>query len=304
MRLEVVRGPGAEGCADEALLRAEVARGLGGDPFEDDASRVLTVSIAQEGPELTALMALRESEDAGDTAWAEGFSTRRGCAELISGVALAIVAQILNAPERAPSPSERSLPPSTPLPQARRTAPEPPLHEAMPAPTERWRLEAGLGATLGLGITPGAAAGMTMSVGVRRPDWSVAVEGRGLVSLAKEVEGMRLGTTAFTAATVTCLRGRHLFGCGLATLGAVRFVPEDPWNMRVRSTALFGIGARFGSAWRLSDRWSVHGYAEAIWIVEDALLRRQVDHAVTPAPLYWTSPPLGAAFGLGVTATY
>jgi hypothetical protein len=174
----------------------------------------------------------------------------------------------------------------------------------MPAPTERWRLEAGLGATLGLGITPGAAAGTTLSIGVRRPDWSVAVEGRGLISLAKEVEGMPLGTTAFTAATVACLRGRHLFGCGLATLGAVRFVPEDPWNMRVRSKALFGIGARFGSAWRLSDRWSVHGYAEAIWIVEDASLRRQVDHAVTPAPLYWTSPPLGAAFGLGVTASY
>jgi hypothetical protein len=103
---------------------------------------------------------------------------------------------------------------------------------------------------------------------------------------------------------VACLRGRHLFGCGLATLGTVRFVPEDPWNMRVRRKTLVGVGARLGSAWRLSDRWSVYGHAEAVWIVEDVLLRRQVGRAAMPAPLYWTSPPLGAALGLGVTASY
>ncbi|WP_437948277.1 hypothetical protein WME98_47925 [Sorangium sp. So ce296] len=199
--------------------------------------------------------------------------------------------------------------------QAARAAPEPSGRvapalptsadeEAPAGPSEPLRIEAGLGATVGLGITPGVAAGTTLALGARWSDWSVAVEARGLVSLAKEVEGMPLGTTAFTVATVACLRGSHLFGCGLATLGAVRFVPEEPWNMRVRSKALFGVGARLGSAWRLSDRWSAHVHAEAIGIVEEARLRRQVDHAVTPAPLYWTSPPLGVAFGLGVTASY
>ncbi|WP_437841142.1 hypothetical protein [Sorangium sp. So ce1153] len=174
----------------------------------------------------------------------------------------------------------------------------------MADPSGPLRFEAGLGATVGLGITPGIAAGTTLALGVRWSDWSVAVEGRGLVSLAKEVEGTPLEMTAFTAATVTCLRGRHLFACGLATLGAVRFIPEEPWNMRVRRKTLVGVGARLGSAWRLSDRWSVHGHAEAIWIVEDVLLRRQVDHAATSAPLYWKSPPLGAALGLGVTASF
>ncbi|WP_437339151.1 hypothetical protein [Sorangium sp. So ce394] len=206
-------------------------------------------------------------------------------------------------------------PRASPPPQTARTAPAPSGRAAPALPTssdkgapagasEPLRIEAGLGATVGLGITPGVAAGTTLAIGARWSDWSVAVEGRGLVSLAKEVEGVPLGTTAFTAATVACLRGRHLFGCGLATLGAVRFAPEEPWDLRVRSKALFGIGARLGSAWRLSDRWSAHVHAEAIGIVEEARLRRQVDHGVTPAPLYWTSPPLGAAFGLGVTASY
>ncbi|WP_437986928.1 hypothetical protein [Sorangium sp. So ce117] len=303
MRLEVVRGPGAEGCADEVLLRAEVARGLGGDPFEDEALRVLTVSIAREGPELTASMALRESEGAVETAWAEGFSTRRGCAELLSGVALAIVAQILTAPERASPPSEPSPPPAPPLPQVRR-AEAPPLPKAAPTPTERLRLEAGLGATLGLGITPGAAAGMTLSIGVRRPGWSVAVEGRGLVSLAQEVKDMSISTRAFTAAGVGCLHGHHLFGCGVAAVGFVRFIPRHPWDVTGGDDRLFSVGARLGSAWALSDRWSAHGYAEASAIVDDTVLRRRGQRRDTAGSVTWSSPPVGAALGLGVTATY
>ncbi|WP_437663860.1 hypothetical protein [Sorangium sp. So ce1182] len=214
-----------------------------------------------------------------------------------------------------PAQAPQGFPRSLPFTQAVRAAPgpservatEPPTssgEQAMADPSGPLRFEVGLGATVGLGITPGIAAGTTLALGVRWSDWSVAVEGRGLVSLAKEVKGMPLGTTALTAATVACLRGRHLFGCGLATLGAVRFVPEDSLDMRVRRKTLLGVGARLGSAWRLSDRWSVHGHAEASWIVEDVSLRRQVDHGATSAPLYWTSPPLGAALGLGVTASY
>jgi hypothetical protein len=320
MRLEVLRGPGAEACPDAALLRAEVTRGLGADPFQDDAPRVLTVTIAQAGPELTASMALRESENADETTWAEGFSTRRGCEALLSGAALAIVAQILSAPERAPPPSEPSpalepsAPPSPPLPQARRAAPEPvrlPEHpkaptppEAAPSPSEPLRLEAGLGATLGLGITPGAAAGMTLSFGVRRPAWSLAVEGRGLVSVAQEVEAVPLGTSAFTMAAVGCLRSSHLFACGVASVGVVRFAARSPWNLALRNDALLGCGARLGSDWPLLDRWSAHGYAEATVIVADAVLRRQSDPRNVPGAIMWSSPPLAATLGLGITAAF
>ncbi|WP_438026048.1 hypothetical protein [Sorangium sp. So ce233] len=310
MRLEVVRGPDVEGCPDEAFLRAEVARRLGADPFQDDAPRELTVSVAREGPEHTASMALRD--DKGETDWAEGFSTRSGCEELLSGVALAIVAQILGAPERAhpeaegSPPSERPSPPSPPAAQARRDAlpPAPAPTAAAPVPPEPLRLEVGLGATLGLGITPGAAAGMTLAVGVRQPGWSIAVEGRGLVSLGQEVDEMAISTRALTAAGVGCLHGRHLFGCGVATAGFVRFVPRHPWDIAVRDNRLFSIGARLGSAWALSDRWSAHGYAEASAIVDDTVLRRQGQRRDTAGSITWSSPPVGAALGLGITATY
>ncbi|WP_437631639.1 hypothetical protein [Sorangium sp. So ce854] len=338
VRLELRRGPGAEGCPDETYLGSEVALRLGVDPFEDDAPRALTVHIAREGPELTASLALRDSE--GKTQWAGGFSTRSGCEELLSGVALAIVAQLLGAPEPAGLPSESSppsgssppleptppsgssapsgsLPPSgssAPPPAVQRAAPEPPRPTGAagapprPAPPqagpERLRLEAGLGASVGLGITPGVATGMTLSLGVRRSDWSIAVEGRGLVSMDTVVAGTPLGTTAVSAATLACYRGGLLFGCGLATLGAVRFTPRDPWTMRPRSDAVFGFGARLGAELPLSLRWSAQGYAEAAWIVNEAALLRAAHGSATPAPLRWTSSPLGAVFGLGVTATY
>ncbi|XXY20791.1 hypothetical protein WME88_14280 [Sorangium sp. So ce216] len=326
IRLDLVQGPGTEGCPGEAFLRAEVARRLGADPFQDDADapQVLTVRIAREGPEIAASLALRDSD--GQTRWADGFGTRSPCDELLAGVALAIVAQLLGAPEPAPPPPERSPPPepppadpsrpepSPPAPQARRAAPEPPRRdgvpqarsrpEAAPAPAERPRLEAGLGATLGLGITPGAAAGMTLSVGVRRSGWSVAIEGRGLVALAQEVKEMAISTRAFTAAGVGCLHGHHLFGCGVATVGFARFVPGHPWDMTVRDDALFSAGARLGSDWPLSDRWSARVYAEVTAIVADAVLRRQGGPRDTAGSLTWSSPPTGAALGLGITATY
>ncbi|WP_437666932.1 hypothetical protein [Sorangium sp. So ce1182] len=324
IRLDLVQGPGTEGCPGEAYLRAEVARRLGADPFQDDADapQVITVRIAREGPEIVASLALRDSD--GQTRWADGFGTRSPCHELLSGVALAIAAQLLDAPEPAPPPPERSPPPEPPPaapsrpepspPQARRAAPEPPRGaglpqarsrpEAAPAPAERPRLEAGLGATLGLGITPGAAAGMTLSVGVRRSGWSFAIEGRGLVALAQEVKEMTISTRAFTATGVGCLHDHHLFGCGVATVGLVRFVPGHPWDMTLRDDPLFSAGARLGSDWPLSDRWSARVYAETTAIVADAVLRRQGGRRDTAGSLTWSSPPIGAALGLGITATY
>ncbi|WP_437785791.1 hypothetical protein [Sorangium sp. So ce1097] len=275
---------------------------------------MLTVRIAREGPELTASLALRDRD--GETRWAEGFGTRRGCEELVFGVALAIVAQMLSTPEQAPVPPAPAPPvgDSTPRPQAQGAAPEPHRRdelaqaptqpEAAPDPADPLQLEAGVGAALGLGITPGPAAGMTLSFGVRRSDWSIAVEGRGLVSLAQEVEAMPLGKSAFTAAALACHRGQYLFGCGVVTAGVVRFVPRDPWNILSPAQPLLGVGARLGSTWPIADRWSVVGYAEAVWIVADAVLRRQKDGGEAPPALRWSSPPIGASLGFGVTAIY
>ncbi|WP_434048245.1 MULTISPECIES: hypothetical protein [Sorangium] len=145
---------------------------------------------------------------------------------------------------------------------------------------------------------------MTLSFGVRRSGWSVALEGRGLVSLTQEVEAMPLGQSAFTAAALACHRGRYLFGCGVVTAGVVRFVPRVPWNILAPTQPLLGFGARLGSGWPLADRWSAYGYAEAVWIAADAVLRRRNDGSESPPALSWSSPPIGAALGFGVTAIY
>lgn len=312
MRLEVVRGPGAEGCPGETALRAEVARELGADPFRDDAPRVLTVRIERNGVERMASLTLRDTD--GETEWADAFGTRRPCEELLSGVALAIVAQLLSGPEGASPPPDPPAPPAAPRSQAPREALDPPRSaersqapsrpEAAPPPPERLQLEAGIGATLGLGITPGAAAGATLAVGVRRSGWSLAVEGRGLVSLAQEVKDVPLSSRAVTVAGVGCLRGRYLFGCGVAMVGGVRFLARDPWDLTSRDDALLGFGARLGSDWPLSERWSAHGYAEAAVLVVDAVLRRQGDPRKAPGSLTWSSPPLAAALGLGIAVRY
>jgi hypothetical protein len=325
VRLEYTRGSGAERCPDEAFLRAEAARLLGYDPFRDDAPLVITARIERAGSELVATLSLRDAE--GKTRWADGFGTSGGCEEIAAGMALTLVAGIQSAPGPATTPPhDLPSPPATPPPQPPSATPAPehapppqPPRRAAPPPMsvtrpdrkeasapaeERLQIEAGVGAVVGLGMAPGLAAGMTLTAGVRRGDGSIALEGRGLASLGQEVEGMTMRTTAFMTAGVACLHGRLLFGCGLVTVGAVRFVPGDPWSMRPRTDVLSGLGARLGGEWPLSERWYAHGYIEAIGLVDDVVLRRQSAGSEPPAPLRWASPPLGAALGLLVTATY
>ena len=115
---------------------------------------------------------------------------------------------------------------------------------------------------------------------------------------------MTISTRAFTATGAGCLHGHHLFGCGVAAVGFVRFVPGHPWDMTLRDDALFSAGARLGSDWPLSGTWSARVYAEATAIVADAVLRRQGGRRDTVGSLTWSSPPIGAALGLGITATY
>ncbi|WP_437942304.1 hypothetical protein [Sorangium sp. So ce341] len=223
-RLEYVRGRGAERCPDASFLRAEVARVVGADPFRDDAPLLISATIERQGAELVASLALRDGE--GKTRWADGFSTSGACEVLVAGVGLAVAAQLLSMPERgsreasppgaaqAPQGAPGPMPPAhapqgppraSPPTQTARAAPALPTSAdegASAGPSEPLRIEAGLGATVGLGITPGVAAGTTLGIGARWSDWSVAVEGRGLISLANEIADMDIGTTAFTVAAL------------------------------------------------------------------------------------------------------
>jgi hypothetical protein len=313
VRLEYTRGHGAERCPDEAFLRSETILQLGYDPFEADAPLTVTARVERQGRELVAAMKMLDRD--GQTLKADGFGTTGGCKTLVASVALGIAVWLWK-PADPPAPPEPAPPPAVPCPACPppRSAPEPPRREKPPPPSavapqvaipaERVRMDVGLGAVTAYGILPGVAVGMGLSLGVRQSDWSFALEGRGFGSLSHKIDNVPIATTAFVAAAVVCPRFRPFFGCVLAEIGTWRFVSEGAVNVIPLESPFLAFAARAGGEWALSDRLSVHGYAEGSVPAWAATLRRDESGASTSERVLWTPRPVGVAFAVGLVATY
>jgi hypothetical protein len=314
VRLEYTRGHGAERCPDEAFLRSETILQLGYDPFEAGAPLTVTAHVERQGRELVAAMKMLDRE--GQTLKADGFGTTGGCKTLVASVALGIAVWLWK-PAPPPEPPEPACPQAPPCPACPPpgSAPEPPRREKPPpasaaappvaVPAERVRMDMGVGAVMAHGILPGVAAGMELSLGVRQSDWSFALEGRGLGSLGQEVGDALVTTSAFVAAAVVCPRIRPFFGCVLAEVGTWRFDAGDETTQFDPGEAPFlAFAARLGGDWPLSERLSLHGYAEGILPAWAAKLRRGENGTSTSERVLWTPLPVGAAFAVGLTATY
>jgi hypothetical protein len=127
LRLEYVRGAGAEACpAEPTKLRAEVAARMGYDPFEGaSALERLTVVMMAKGHGFAARV--ERFNAAGANTWSETFSTRAvqgGCAALMSPLASYLRALFLTYQ------SGPATPPAAPPPEPAAPRPEP----AVPAP--------------------------------------------------------------------------------------------------------------------------------------------------------------------------
>ncbi|WP_438026780.1 hypothetical protein [Sorangium sp. So ce233] len=332
MRLEFIRGPGAEHCPDEQFLRAETARQMGGvDPYEAEAPLTITAAIERRRGKLVASMFLRD-RSTGRGLWADGFSSREDCETLVTTIALSIAvllddaARLAAAPPAPPAPTrsaDRAMPPDEPCPPDRPCPPQPtpapasvppppqrrlppartsPRSSAPPAPAERFRWVAGLDAVIGLGLTPGISIGPALSIGGRWPAWSVALEARGLSSLSAELEEVPMGASFFMTNAAVCLHRHILFACGAVQLGMLRVAPEIP--LGAASFLNFGVGlsGRLGIDWPLSKRLSARGYLDVARTLTGAAIGRRPNDRMSDRAL-WSSPDVVGTFGLGVMAS-
>ncbi|KYF62568.1 hypothetical protein BE11_50470 [Sorangium cellulosum] len=329
MRLEFIRGAGAEHCPNEQFLRAETVRQMGGvDPYDANAPLTMTASIERRGGELVGSMFLRDGSGRG--LWADGFSSRKDCRRLVAAMALSIAVLLddaaeLSAAPAAPAapaePAERALPPEVPCspdqpcpPQpasAPSSAPPPPKTQpvrtpsrssAPPAPAPRFRWLAGLDVVVGLGLTPGVSVGPALSIGGRWPGWSVVLETRGLSSLSAELEEVPMGASFFMTNAAVCLHPHVLFACGAVQLGMLRVAPEIPLGAASFLNFGVGLGGRLGIDWPLSKRLSARGYLDVARTLTGAAIGRRPSDRMSDRAL-WSSPDVVGTFGLGVMAS-
>ncbi|WP_438031804.1 hypothetical protein [Sorangium sp. So ce204] len=332
VRIEFIRGPGAEDCPDEPFLRAETVRAMGGvDPYDAEAPFTMTASIERRHGKLAASLFLRDGD--GHGRWADGFSARDDCKVLVTAMAVSIALLLDDAaelpappvapakPASPPAPPEEPCSPERPCPP--KPAPAPPSSPAPPtpprtaspvrapprssavlrAPAERFRWVAGLGAVAGLGMTPGVAAGPALSVGARWPAWSVALEVRGLAALSANGDAVAMSVSTLTTDVVFCLDRRSLFACGLAELGVRHAVAAVPFNTTTRLNLRAGFGARAGIEWPLSENLAARAHADVVHPVAAGAILRHPDDPEPERPV-WSAPAVTVALGVGLQASF
>ena len=287
MRLEYV---GAERCPDAAFFRERVMlkRPSHADPFIADAPAHLVVSLSHEA---TGYLGRWEAIDAaGTVVRRHDLGPVAHCHDLADGLAFGFVLRF-DDPNAAPAPA----PSPPPLPMQTQVGPaERPL---LPPPPPTGRVLLGLSGLVGLATTPAPAGGAILAVGWRAPWWSVAAEGRAMITLNAPVDGgHHVSLHRVTGALLPCLHWHVLFGCGALELGELGGSSDAdvPASDSAFIATLGGrVGVEIPFAGRLAFRAAVDGFGT----VKPAVVR------IGGQPR-WETPAGGALVGAGLAAFF
>lgn len=211
VRLEYERGPGAQQCPNEKMLRTEVAAEVGSDPFTEAGPWRLQAAVTRgKNGMFTATADL--FDDHGALVESLGQQSSRDCRGLVLKVVAVWASWELTDPLPSPLPTTPPLPPPV-LPPA--APPVPPL--SSPPPAFRLRLGAATGIEIGAGPTPTPLFSVNLALeSTTVPIVSLAVEVRTDLPLPATVEGgSRIHTFLLTGSLLTCF---HAFDEGLVFL--------------------------------------------------------------------------------------
>ncbi len=272
-----VEAPEALGCPTIADLQDRVRATLGQDPFDDAASRRMTVVVSTEGSGLRADLRLREGERL------VGERTLRApspaCDDLFAAVALNLVllAEPARALEPAPAPEPTRAPPPRPRPP-----------EQAPIGLETW---AGVGASLG--VSPGIAPVITVGAGYERPTWSVGLETRYDLPRDRDFGGGAVRADLLGGAALGCLRWLRFGACASVAAGAQRTAGDGFEQVRHTRTPFVAAGVRGTVAWQLAPGWRLRVWGDGWAPLSRTTLR--IDGEIA-----WESPPVAGDLGLSV----
>ena len=177
------------------------------------------------------------------------------------------------------------------------TAVAPPL-PPVPAPAvepapKPIRARAALGMVGGIGSAPVRNLGVTVSVGARRVDLSIDVEGRADLPASVPLEVGKVSTSLLVASLVPCIHWRVVAGCGLVTGGALRAAGHGLVDSRQVSDPYVALGARVALEVPVSGKLNLIAHADASAPLITTELRVGGEEL-------WTTPPVSFLVGLGV----
>jgi hypothetical protein len=318
-RLVYVRGPGAEGCADEAALRSAVAARLGYDPFRPHAAISLFADLRRERDVYRARVSLIDEKGV-ERGTRDLESHAADCSDITSAMALSMSIAIdplsmMRKAAAADAPTTSDPPAADPLPSRDDAVPAVTPPGASPNPPETrlpsssdlqrdrpdpWRFALGAGAHGALGVAPGVAFGVRLSTELATRRFALGVEGRlDLPASAESAEGGRVRASFAGGAFVPCMRVEvaRLWACGLVLLG--RASTEAYEISAPRSDAFFYWGAGARLAFQLGV---VEGYA--VRFVGDVLAHPSAFDLTVNGRSVFQSSAISGALGIGLVRIF
>jgi hypothetical protein len=324
-RLVVTRGAGASSCPTDDEIRNAVSGRLGYDPFQADAQRLVSATIARDRRGLTVTVSVHD--EAGRAAGSRQLSSAQNdCSELASAMTLAISIAIdpLAFTRPAPAPPPPPPPPSPPAPPPVEASPppapppEPPLAPvvvqpeatAAPppappdvsaperAPTREWAFRASVGTIASIGAAPHVGWGITTQLGIRMRALSVGIEGRGDLPVSGETQGSSgVETILLLATLVPCAHYRFLSGCGLGSVGALHgrgFGVDRPLS---QTTPYAAAGARLAAEFAAGQNVLMRGSVDLLATLTPTTL------LLNGAPA-WVTPRASGALGVALVRNF
>lgn len=296
VRLEYLRGPGAETCPDQPAVHSAVGDLLGYDPFHDEGRRTIRARVARNARGLEAAVDLQEA--AGPWRGVRRLeSSKADCAQLASALVLSLAIAI--DPMLAARPPQRDADPP-PLAQPTFTvlaAPPEPADRPPPPPSGPTTRLVALSAHGALGSAPGPAPGFELLAGLRRGRLSANIVGRLDLPAFKEAGGGRISGWLALGSVLTCVHHRALAGCALIGGGVRRLEGHELDHAQQTTQPMAVAGARAALLIPLRDSVSAYLHADLLGeFIETAVLvgGRQA----------WATPPVSAAAGAGIAAFF
>jgi hypothetical protein len=300
VRLEYDRGPNARQCPDERALRGEVAAELGWDPFTDAGTWRFHVAIVRKSNGMfVANGQLFDSDGATFSEMQE--MAYPGCQSLVAKLVAVWIAVVLTDP---PLP-----PPAPPPPTVAAPGPPPPPDDiaATRPSADPFLVVMGLGSTVGFGIAPRAAVGVTADVGLHWKVDAAPLEGVSLTlavrwdppasspALEGSFGGVRVVSSRVLGTVAPCAHWWKLYGCAVGALGQLQHHYEDRTVYPVDGIHDLhaAMGGRIGIQVPFAPHVGFRGFAEVLG-------------TITPVVAYfnnrpaWSTASSTESFGAGL----
>jgi hypothetical protein len=277
-RLVYVRGPGAEHCPDQDVVRKSVSARLGYDPFFPNSDKTIVARVVRQGERLSGHVELVDEQGV-QVGLREFSADPEQCEDLIAAVALSISIAIdpqsaetygkgppdepassaLAAPGR-PVEANESRPASAPDTQVRAhrgTAPR----MAMPAPPHPWTASLGLVALTTWFNPPNPILGLGLFGTVRRGAWSIGLEGRGELPVTRQQRDVETRSSTLAVSAVPCFHLGLGFACVVGSLRWLSAIRTDTGASN-GPKPYWAMGGRAGAELALSQSFGLLGYLE------------------------------------------